>query len=371
MKSKVYFMGLSNMGKGNNFVKKIEKLFEGSGAGEILSEGDLTAIKLHFGEPGNTAYIHPTFVRKIVDKVKEKDASPFLTDSNTLYFGGRDNSVNHLNSAIKNGFAYAVVDAPLIIADGLRGKNTVKIKINKKHFEDVLIAGEINQADSMVVLSHVKGHDLAGFGGAIKNIAMGCASAAGKQQQHSTTKPVIESYCIGCKKCTKWCPVNAITVEEKQANIDYIKCIGCGECIAMCPVNAIKPQWSTDENSFQERMVEYAYGAVADKMKNDKVVFMNFVINVTPNCDCKAWSDAPIVPDVGILVSKDPVAIDRASCDLINQQAGNENTLLTSNHEKGKDKFAGVQDRNIDINVQFDYGKEIGLGNTDYELIRL
>ncbi|NTW71887.1 MAG: DUF362 domain-containing protein [Eubacteriaceae bacterium] len=371
MKSKVFFADRRKVGKGSNLLMLLENVIDASGTLDTIAKGDLTAIKLHFGEPGNTTFLQPVFVRKIVEKVRSKGGDPFLTDSNTLYFGGRDNSVNHMNSAIQNGFAYAVVDAPIIIADGLRGRNTEKIQINKKHFKEVLIAGEINQSDAMIVLSHVKGHELAGFGGAVKNLAMGCASAAGKQQQHSSTKPMIKETCIGCSKCTKWCRVNAITVTDKKAILDYSKCVGCGECIAMCPVHAIKPQWETDGNDFQERMTEYAYGAAIEKIKAKKIIFVNFVMNVTPHCDCKSWSDAVIVPDVGILVSTDPVAIDKASVDLINAQQGNKGTLLTSNLEAGGDKFAGVENRGIDTKVQFNYGMEIGLGSYEYDLIRI
>ncbi|MFZ7120538.1 MAG: DUF362 domain-containing protein [Eubacteriaceae bacterium] len=371
MSSEVFFTDIKDIGRGDNLLLRLDNLINKSNICKVVKSKDLTAIKLHFGEPGNTTFVSPVFVRKVVDKIKEAQGNPYLTDTNTLYFGKRDNSVNHLNSAIKNGFAYAVVDAPIIIADGIRGKNTQSITINKKHFKEVLIAGDINNSDSMIVLSHFKGHELAGFGGAIKNLAMGCASAAGKQKQHSTMKPEVGSFCIKCGKCIKWCPEGAIQLHEKKAKISKKVCVGCGECIAMCPVNAIKPQWKTNYKEFHERMVEYAYGAVKEKMQDQKVAFINFVINVTPHCDCKSWSNRAIVPDVGILASFDPVALDKASFDLVNDERGINETMLSCNHEQGEDKFFAIENRQIDSNHQLNYADEVGLGSQDYELIRV
>lgn len=369
MKSTVYFTNMRATSKKNSLVNKLGRLLEKTGFLSELGAGDLTAIKLHFGEKGNTTFLHPVFVRKIVDLVKERKAKPFLTDSNTLYFGSRSNSVDHIQTALENGFSYATVGAPIIIADGLIGKNTEEVEINLKHFDKVKIAGDIYHAKAMIVLSHVKGHGLAGMGGAIKNLAMGCASASGKQRQHSTVKPKVQAECIGCSLCSQWCPEGAITVEN-QANINPEICIGCGECITVCPTKSIKPEWDTEMDAFQERMVEHAYGAV--KNKQGKVVYINFVMNVTPDCDCTPWSDQPIVPDVGILASLDPVAIDKASYDLVNQQLGHANTHLTCNHEKGANKWKGMENRHeIPVEIQFAYGQQIGLGHADYELVEI
>lgn len=367
MKSKVYFASVHSHGKQESLLTKLQKLYDKAGFGDMVSKDDIVAIKMHFGEKGNTAYIRPTFVRQIVDKIKEKGGKPFLTDTNTLYNGSRANGVDHYETAIYNGFSYAVVNAPIIIADGIFSKNSVEVEINKKHFSKVKIAKEIESVSKMIVLSHFKGHENSGFGGAIKNLAMGCAPAAGKQQQHSVVRPKVSQKCAGCENCLKYCPVAAISMDGKKALIGET-CIGCGECISICPVRAINPQWSTEIPAFIERMVEYAYGAV--KNKDGNVGYINVLMNITPLCDCYGFSGSYIVPDIGILASKDPVAIDAASYDLVNQQIGNHNSSLKCNHEKGGDKFKGLYS-NIDATRQFAYGEEIGLGNREYELINV
>ncbi|MFT9495134.1 DUF362 domain-containing protein [Anaerosolibacter sp.] len=369
MASKVYFMNLRSSSKNTNISTKIRKLFDKAGMGEVLHQGDHTAVKLHFGEKGNNAFIHPIFVRQVVDKIKENGGQPFLTDTNTLYSGSRTNSVDHLTTAIENGFAYAVVGAPIIIADGLFSKNSIDVPVNQKNFKHVKIAGDIHNANAMIVLSHFKGHEMAGFGGTIKNLAMGCASAAGKQIQHSDAKPeIIDKHCIGCSICAKWCPVDSISIQSGKTTIDLEKCIGCGECTTVCHKRAIKVQWKTSTDVFLEKMAEYALGAVNNK--KGKVAYMNFVMNVTPLCDCVPWSDTPIVRDIGILASLDPVAIDRASFDLVNNQHGNHDSNLTCNHEPGKDKFRGLHEGTNAAYI-LEYGEKIGLGSNRYELISI
>ena len=367
MSSKVYFVNLRAKSPKTNLASKLRNLFDKVQMGDIIEKGSLTAVKLHFGEKGNHAFIHPIFVRQIIDKIKEKGGKPFLTDTNTLYSGSRTNSVDHIVTAIENGFDYAVVGAPIIIADGLYSKNSIDVSIKKKHFESVKIAGDIYNASSMIVLSHFKGHEMAGFGGAIKNLAMGCASASGKQIQHSDAKPQVKDQdCIGCSVCVKWCPTDSIGIQSKTAVIDLEKCIGCGECTTACPKRAIKVQWKTNIEAFQEKMAEYALGAV----QNKKTAYINFVMNVTPLCDCVPWSDVPIVRDIGILASYDPVAIDRASFDLVNQQQGIFDSELTCNHGVGEDKFRGMH-KEVNASHILDYGEEIGLGKNDYDLIQI
>lgn len=369
MGSKVYFANLRARSHNESKMVKVQRLFDRAGFGNLLSKNDLTAIKIHFGEKGNDSYINPVFVRQVVDKIKTIGAKPFVTDTNTLYSGSRSNAVDHMVTAIEHGFNYSVIGAPIMIADGLISKNSIEVEINKKHFNKVKIAGDVYQSDSMIVMSHFKGHENAGFGGSIKNIAMGCAPAAGKQQQHSTIKPVVNrEECISCGKCVRICPVSSIVFKEKKADINHGVCIGCGECITVCPVKAIAPNWDTEMIPFIERMTEYAYGAV--KNKESKVGYINFLMNITPDCDCVPWSDAPIVPDIGILASTDPVAIDKASYDLINKQVGLENSHLNCNHGAGMDKFKGIW-HNVDGYRQITYGKEIGLGNDEYELIEI
>ena len=355
-KSKVYFCDLYSNSENKNMANSIKRLFDKAGFNDLIEENDQVAIKLHFGEKGNTTYLSPVAVRQVVDKVKDNGGNPFLTDTNTLYSGSRTNSVDHLTTAIENGFAYSVVNAPIIIADGLFSRNSMDVEINKKHFDKVKIAGEIYNSSAMIVMSHFKGHEMGGFGGTLKNLAMGCASAPGKQMQHYDVKPVVDKdVCIGCRKCIKSCPTKAIFLEEKKADINHAICYGCGECPTVCPVKAISVNWETDKDIFIEKMAEYAYGAVLDK--KDKVGYITFVMNVTPLCDCVPWSGRPIAHDIGILASKDPIALEQACYDLVCKEMG---------HDVFKHAHPDVNATRI-----IEYGYEMGMGNKEYELIKL
>jgi uncharacterized Fe-S center protein len=231
-----------------------------------------------------------------------------------------------------------------------------------------MIAGEIASSNSMIVVSHFKAHLPAGFGGAIKNLGMGCAPALGKAEQHSA-KPIFNAeLCSGCRACMDNCPKQAITVEKRISAVDYNLCTGCGKCLRVCPTHALDFDWFVEVPPFMERMTEYAFGAI--KGKEGRVGFFNFLLNITPDCDCVPWSDAPIVPDIGILASRDPVAIDQASYDLVNRQMGLAHTLLQKNHEPGADKFLGIWESTLG-NIQVDYGEKIGLGNKEYRLIEI
>ncbi|WP_147568569.1 DUF362 domain-containing protein [[Clostridium] dakarense] len=355
-KSKVYFCDLYSNSENRNMPNNVRKLFDKAGFNELIEENDQVAIKLHFGEKGNTTYLSPVAVRQVVDKVKDIGGKPFLTDTNTLYTGSRTNSVDHLTTAIENGFAYSVVNAPIIIADGLFSRNSIDVEINKKHFDTIKIAGEIYNSSSMIVMSHFKGHEMGGFGGTLKNLAMGCATAPGKQMQHSDVKPVVDKEtCIGCTKCAKSCPTKAISMEGRKADIDHDVCYGCGECPTVCPVKAISVNWETDKDIFIEKMAEYAYGSVLEK--KDKVGYITFVMNVTPLCDCVPWSGRPIAHDIGILASKDPIALDQACYDLVCKEMG---------HDVFKHAHPDVNATRI-----IDYGYEMGMGNKEYELINI
>jgi hypothetical protein len=364
--SDVYFAGLRAREPGQSTVAKIRKLFDCAGFGECIVPGAPAAIKLHFGEQGNDSYISPVFVRQVVDKVREAGGRPFLTDSNTLYLGSRADAVDHITTAIEHGFSYATVRAPVLIADGLAGRNIREVEIGKKHFNRVLISGDIADVRSLIVLSHFKGHEVAGFGGAIKNLAMGCAPPAGKQEQHSARPMTIEGRCIGCGKCTLVCPRSALCLDEGKACIDKDLCIGCFECMTICPEHAIDIDWETEIPVFLERIVEYAFGAAKGKSAG----YMNFLTHITPDCDCVGWSDAAIVPDIGILASRDPVAIDAAGFDLVNGQPGLSQSFLMTNLGEGEDKFKGMR-RVTDGYRQIRYAEGIGLGSGSYRLIEI
>ncbi len=377
MISPVFFSDLK-VESGKTLLDKLDILLDRADLKGKIREKDLVAIKLHFGEKGNTAYVRPIFLRRVVDRVKQYKGKPFLTDTNTLYTGARSEAVSHLNTAIENGFTESVVNAPILIADGLRGNSAVKVRIDKPIFKTVSIAREIYMTDALVTVTHFKGHELSGFGGALKNLGMGCASREGKLSQHSTISPQVNGKaCKGCETCLSWCAQEAISmlplksgVETKRGNafIDPKKCIGCAECILTCPSGAIQIQWNESIPIFQKKMVEHAYGAV--QKKKGKVLYLNFLTQISPACDCYGYSDAPIVNDIGILSSEDPVAIDQASVDLVNGEAGNQSSKLAGAWEPGENKFRAIYPE-VDWNIQLAYAEEIGMGTRKYELIKI
>jgi len=377
MKSLVFFADLK-VSPGKTLFDKLNTLLDHTDLRGKIREKDFVAIKLHFGERGNTGFVRPIFLRKIVDRVKQCKGKPFLTDTNTLYTGTRSEAISHLTTAYENGFTESVVGAPLIIADGLRGNSTIKVRIDKPIFKTVSIAHEIYMADTLICVTHFKGHELSGFGGALKNLGMGCSSREGKLSQHSNISPKVkEKDCKGCELCLSWCPQEAISIhrpltghKDKHgiAFIDPEKCIGCGECILTCPTKAIQVQWNETIPIFQKKMVEHAYGTV--QKKKGRVLYLNFLTQISPACDCCGYSDTPIVNDIGILSSEDPVAIDQASVDLVNGEAGNRSSKLSKNWNPGEDKFRAVYPE-VDWKIQLAYGEEIGLGTREYELIRI
>jgi len=368
MASKVFFANMRT-GLRENLFDKIGKLMKAAGVEQTLTKGDLVAVKVHFGEKGNHAFVRPIFVRRVVEEIKAAGGNPFLTDSSTLYPGERKEAVSALRCAIENGFDFSVVGAPLVMSDGLRGHSARDVPVDGEILKSVNIGVEILEADALVAVSHFKCHELTGFGGTLKNLGMGCASRTGKMQQHSTLAPkVAEKICTGCAACLKACAHDAIEILEGRAAIHPDLCVGCGRCITSCQLKAINVQWNEDSSLIMQKMAEYALGSVKDKA--GKTLYLNFITQVSPACDCYGHADAPIVNDIGICASADPVALDQACADLVNAARGNQDTALKTGHEPGGDKFRGVYPE-IDWQVQLVHAEKIGLGSRKYELVTI
>lgn len=365
MSATVFFAPMRSAMK-RSMVTRAGGLLVRAGLAEAVGADDLVAVKLHFGEQGSTGFVHPIYLREVVRRIREAGGKPFLTDANTLYRGQRSNAIDHLACAVHNGFSFATVDAPIVIADGLDGREAVEVPVGGRHFESVRIGSAAVHADAMVVVTHVKGHEATGFGGALKNVGMGLGCRSAKQRMHADFRPEVDTpKCTACGRCVKWCPVSAITIgPDRAAVVDYAICYGCGECVAACPFGAIATQWKTDANMLQEKIVEHAAGALAGK--DGKVVYLSFVTAVSPDCDCWSFSDAPIVPDLGVLASTDIVAIEQAAYDLVTRAHG----LGGSRGEgmaEGEDKFKAIT--GVDGTRAIAYAEEIGLGTRDYELV--
>ncbi|MGC8605475.1 MAG: DUF362 domain-containing protein [Desulfomonilaceae bacterium] len=372
MTSEVYMIDLSASWN-KSVLSKVTDLFNSLSPGEIFKEKDLVAIKIHFGEAGNTAHIRPQFVRRVVDIIRRIGAKPFLTDTNTLYVGSRIEAWSHLCTAYDNGFTREVTGAPVIIADGLRGNSHAKIPLNGTHIKNAYVGADIHYADGLVALTHFKGHELTGFGGTIKNLGMGCASRQGKLDQHSNIAPKVNSKkCVGCGECALWCRGGAISIAGKnktrKAIINPERCVGCAECILTCRQGAISIQWNESIPTFMEKMVEYAKAVLSQKM--GKAIFVNFLTDVSPLCDCTPFSDRAIVPNIGVLSSLDPVAIDQAAADLVNQAPGNPMSKLETALRPGEDKFKALFP-NIDWEHQLDYAERVGIGSRKYEIVKI
>jgi uncharacterized Fe-S center protein len=372
MSNKVFFHNARASARQNR-LDKIKNLYKHARLGEIIEKGDRVAIKAHWGEPGNVGYLSVAYVRTIVDLVKKSGGIPYITDTNTLYTGMRKNGPDNIMAAAMNGFTIGTLGAPVIIADGVSGRDYREVAIDKTHIKKAKIASGILDADAMIVVSHVKGHMLFGYGGALKNLGMGCATPAGKQILHSDVIPKVDKErCEGDGICVKRCPQNCISMvtnkgggrSKKVAKIDASECIGCGECTASCPANAIPINWATSHDVLQQKTAEYALAAVSEKKQ--KVGYINMIIQVTPDCDCCNWDDNPFVSDVGFAASLDPVALDTASVDLVSKAP----PLPDSNAEKVQgDVWKSVH--NVDYRIILEHAEKIGLGTTKYDLIRL
>lgn len=355
MSSKVFLLRAGSDESPESLAEKALRLYEACQFGQIFSDGQLVAIKQHFGEGEGVGFIKPPVARAFVEMIKLQGAKPFLTETATLYKGERNNAVDHLNLAYRHGFTPEAVGCPIIMADGLVGASEVKIRIAGKHYDEVSVARDVPHIQAMILLSHVTGHPAMAFGASIKNLGMGLSSRAGKLDQHHGAAPLIdEEKCIACGQCARWCPTDAITIED-VAVIDEEVCIGCGECFAVCPVEAIGFKWQASAVDLQEKVAEHARGVTVEL--EGRIAYLNFAIHVTEGCDCFNVKQEAVIDDVGILASTDPVALDLATAELINTEAG-------------RDVF-GEQHPEIDWTIQIKYGEEIGLGSTDYDLVEI
>jgi uncharacterized Fe-S center protein len=369
-KSQVFMTDLS-AGTGSGLREKLMVLLKRVGLEDVPLEKRLVAVKMHFGEKGNNAYVRPLYVSWITGYLKKRGARPFLTDTCTLYVGSRGEAVSHYQAAVGNGFDPAVIGAPVIIAGGLRGTRGEPVQIYGKHFEEVEIAPEILDSDILMGVTHFKGHEMSGFGGTLKNFGMGAASRGGKLAMHSRVTPYVnKESCNGCRSCIQWCSFEAIVPDGEKVIIDETRCSGCGACLSVCPQGAIRIVWDEQTADMQEKMAEYAAGALKGHIP-DRSFFLNFITQVSPLCDCYPFADSPIVPDIGILASTDPVALDQASADLVNSQTGLASSALPEEAiGAGVDKFKALHP-GVDWEIQLDHAVTLGLGNRDYSLVDL
>lgn len=385
--SQVFFMNAS-ASHGHSLPAKVPRLLEAAGLREVIAHGDKTAVKVHWGELGNPNYLRPTFVRHAVDALRAAGARPFVTDTNVLYRAARHDAIGNLDAAARNGFTAETVGAPLVVADGLTGRDTAEVRVEGGvRVQTARIAGGIHWADALVVLSHVKGHLLFGFGGALKNLGMGCATPAGKAVLHQDLHPSVDrARCTGCRTCGRVCPENAITyLTDLPANagadvpapaaargraralIDDTRCIGCGECVAVCPEEAIPIHWETAQAPLVEKTAEYALAAASGK--RDKMIYVSFLLDVVPDCDCADWTAPAFVPNIGILASRDPVAIDQASADLVAQTPLFPEAPVAQKPGAQQDPFKALFDR--DWRGLLAHAETIGLGSRTYKLVKL
>ncbi|MCR4820480.1 MAG: DUF362 domain-containing protein [Elusimicrobiales bacterium] len=364
-KAKVYFTSM-RAATGDSLPDKLKRLIKTAGIGRIDFKNHFAAIKIHFGEPGNLAYLRPNYAAAVADVIKELGGKPFLTDCNTLYVGGRKNALDHIDSAYKNGFFPIATGCQIIIADGLKGTDEAEVPVRGgKHVKAAKIGRAIMDADIVISLSHFKGHELTGFGGALKNIGMGCGSRAGKMDMHSAGKPrVSREKCIGCGKCRKTCQVEAPEIKDRKCTINQEICLGCGRCIGVCPVDAIYPDYRASNEVLNGKMAEYAM-AVLDGRPNFHI---SLAIDISPCCDCHSENDAPVVADIGMFASFDPVALDRACIDAVNAAKPLPDTALSEAWHNEGDHFHKIFPSS-DWKLCLNHAEELGLGTQQYELI--
>lgn len=356
MAEKVYFIRMNAGEPLETIEKKLKRLYKRSNLGGCFEKDDITGVKVHIGEKGNTGFIPPVFVKPFVSLLKKAGCRPFLTDTNVLYKSERDNAVSHLHLAEKHNYNIVTTGAPFVIADGLLGRNEIEVNIDCEQYTDVPIAAEAYYASSILVVTHVTAHVACGLASTIKNLGMGFSSRKGKLNQHTQLPPEVEKeLCTGCGVCVKWCPSDAIKLMKNVAVIDEKKCISCGECIALCRFDAVTFKWDGTSEILQKRIAEHALGVM--KCKEKKLGFVTFMVNQADDCDCMGKKVKVVVPDFGVLAGFDPVAIDQAVLDISRRE---------HNTDVSKEAYPGLNPE-----IQLEYGEKIGLGTRNYELVEV
>ena len=363
--SKVYFTDF-RCRNGVSQLDKLRKLLEKSEFSQIDFDGKFVAIKLHFGELGNLSFLRANYAKVVADFIKERGGRPFIPDCNPLYVGSRKNALEHMDTAYLNGYSPFSTGCHVIIADGLKGSDDIEVPVaGGEYCKTARIGRAVMDADIIVSLAHFKGHEEAGFGGALKNIGMGCGSRAGKEEMHSSGKPVVDQdKCIGCGKCVENCAHNGPHIENGKCTILKYKCTGCGRCINVCPMHAIHADYAIANELLNCKIAEYAK-AVVDGRPSFHIAL---ALDVSPCCDCHNFSDVPIVPNVGMFASFDPVALDTACADMINAQTVNPNSVIAHEHDHPHDHFTAAHP-DTDWRAAVEHGEAIGLGTTHYELV--
>ena len=352
---------------------KLKRLIKTAGIDQIDMNGKFVAIKMHFGELGNMSFLRPNYAKAVADTVKSLGGKPFLTDCNTLYPGSRKNALEHLYCAWENGFTPLSAGCPVIIGDGLKGTDDIAVPVKGgEYVKEAKIGHAVMDADIFISLTHFKGHEMTGFGGTIKNIGMGCGSRAGKKDQHCNGKPIIDpEKCRGCKRCLKECANDGLHFDEAtgKMTLNADNCVGCGRCIGACNFDAIDFAQDAAVKELNCRMAEYTK-AVVDGRPNFHI---SVVCDISPTCDCHAGNDVPILPDIGIFASFDPLALDQACVDACLKQDPMPNTQLTE--EMAKEGFCDHHDHFDNANPNTEYktclahGEKIGLGSRSYEIV--
>ena len=372
-KAKVYFTNFRTVAFGDGLPTKLKKLIKKAGIEQIDMDGKFVAIKMHFGELGNISYLRPNYAKAVADVVKELGGKPFLTDCNTMYPGSRKNALEHLECAWENGFTPLSVGCPILIGDGLKGTDDIDVPVNGgEYVKNAKIGRAVMDADVFISLTHFKGHEMTGFGGAIKNIGMGCGSRAGKTEQHCSGKPHIEEpMCRGCRKCQKECANGGLIFDEasRKMHVDQEHCVGCGRCLGACNFDAIVFDSDDAVELLNYRMAEYAKAVVDGR----PCFHISLVVDVSPNCDCHGENDAPILPNLGMFASFDPLALDQAcadACLAADPMPGSQlsDHLADPHFHDHHDHFKNSTPESEWKSCR-EHAEKIGLGSRDYELI--